>query len=116
MHKKHFHSNIRLGQIKLQSEFQIRKLNKNIDGLLLNMENIAKCESDLDIAHKEIKKLIHERDLKATELVVSTYKQDSSTENIKIITEYIKAEKDRHRNIIRKIDWVYWFLRKKEWQ
>ncbi len=104
MHKKHFHSNIRLSQIKLQSEFQIRKLNKNIDGLLLNMENIAKYESDLDVAHKEIKKLIHERDLKATELVVSTYKHDSSIENIRIITEFIKAEKDRHRNTIRKID------------
>jgi len=104
MHKIHKHTNIRLDQIKLRSEFQIRKLNKNIDGLLLNMENIAKCESELDIAHKEIKKLKSERDLRATELVASTYKHDSSSENIKIITEFIKSEKDRHRNIIRKID------------
>jgi CHASE3 domain sensor protein len=104
MHRIHKHPNIRLDQIKLRSEFQIRKLNKNIDGLLLNLENIAKYESDLDNAHKEIKKLKSERDYKASELVISHFKQDSRSETIKIITEFIKAEKNRHRNSVKEID------------
>lgn len=104
MHKKHKHTNIRLDQIKLRSEYQIRKLNKNIDGLLLKLEDDEKCESDLEIAHEEIKKLKSERDLRASGLVISNYKHDSSIENIRIITEFIKSEKDRNRNIVRKID------------
>jgi len=104
MHKIHKHTNIRLDQIKLRSEYQIRKLNTNIDGLLVKMEENKKCESDLEIAHGEIEKLKSERDLKVSELVTSNYKHDSSIENIRIITEFIKSEKDKHRNIVRKID------------